>query len=392
MNLLDLAAILVLALATWAGFRSGAFPQLGGLIGAVAAGAAGVVVGIPFLVDALGDIEPAIRALVVLVALLVLIGIGEAVGSALGRQVSVALGTGLLGATDRVLGALVGLVQGLFIVWLVGGLLAAGPFPTAASLAQSSSVVRFFHAVAPPPTAYADELGAILDSTGLPDLFVGLEPSLGEPVPTPTTPEARSIAQPALASTGRVSAIACRRELSGTGFVVAPGYLVTNAHVVAGGRTVRVNLEGTARDATVVLFDPEVDIAVLHVPRISAPALRLSRQEPPRGTEGAAIGYPNGGRRVIVPAAVLDAIDAEGRDIYDERRVTRRIIAMAADIEPGDSGGPLVLDDGSVGGMVFAESKTDPDVGYALSPTEVATTIAPALGSSAEVDTGPCLH
>jgi S1-C subfamily serine protease len=93
-----------------------------------------------------------------------------------------------------------------------------------------------------------------------------------------------------------------------------------------------------------------------------------------------------------VPAAVLDAIDAEGRDIYDERRVTRRIIAMAADIEPGDSGGPLVLDDGSVGGMVFAESKTDPDVGYALSPTEVATTIAPALGSSAEVDTGPCLH
>lgn len=391
MNLFDVAAILLIALATWGGFRSGALPQLGGLTGAIIGGAIGIAFGVPFLVDLLGDTEPEVRAITVLVSFLLLIGIGEVVGSTIGRSMSGALGAGLMGAADRVTGAMVGLVQGIFLVWLVGGLLAAGPIPRAANLAQSSTVVRSLHDYVPPPTAFADELTALLDATGLPDLFIGLDPLPGEPVPVPTDPEAVAIAEGALDSTARVAAIACRNELSGTAFVVAPGYLTTNAHVVAGARTVRVNLDGDAYDATVVLFDPDLDIAVLRAPRMPADPLRFASQEPERGTDAAAIGFPEGGRQTIIPAAVAAGLTAEGRDIYEESRVVRRILELRAAIQPGDSGGPLILPDGTVGGMIFAQSKTDPSVGYALSPTEVATAVAPALGSSVAADTGPCL-
>ncbi len=72
--------------------------------------------------------------------------------------------------------------------------------------------------------------------------------------------------------------------------------------------------------------------------------------------------------------------------------MTREILELRAQIEQGDSGGPFVLADGTVGGVVFAEARTDPDVGYALSPTQVSVRIAPATGRTGPVDTGPCIR
>ena len=69
----------------------------------------------------------------------------------------------------------------------------------------------------------------------------------------------------------------------------------------------------------------------------------------------------------------------------------RDIIEIRSDIERGNSGGPLVLADGTVGGVVFAEARTDDEVGYALSPTEVAARIRPFIGQTEPVATGDCL-
>jgi hypothetical protein len=93
-----------------------------------------------------------------------------------------------------------------------------------------------------------------------------------------------------------------------------------------------------------------------------------------------------------VPAAVTGAYPATGRDIYDEDTVRREILELRAQIDRGDSGGPFVLPDGTIGGLVFAEARTDPEVGYALSPTAVATRIEPALGRTRGADTGECLR
>jgi len=60
-------------------------------------------------------------------------------------------------------------------------------------------------------------------------------------------------------------------------------------------------------------------------------------------------------------------------------------------VRPGNSGGPFVLPDGRVGGVVFAASSGDDDVGYAIAASEVDDALGTALGRTTEVDTGPCI-
>jgi S1-C subfamily serine protease len=393
-NPLDAVAVLLVVLAVLLGFRSGALPQVGGLLGAIGGGAL-VIAALPALTDTLEDIDPAIRPFVVLGGLLLAVGLGESIGSAIGRSVARGLGTGVMSAADRVAGSVLGAGQALLIVWLAGGLLALGPVPRLAEDAQTSTAVRGLNAVLPPPTEIAAELGGLLDASGLPEVFVGFDPLPRPPVELPADTTARAIFELASASTFRVVAATCGYESSGSGVVVAEDAIVTNAHVVAGARRGGVKVidaDGEPFDATVVLLDPDLDVALLHVDGLDAPALRFAAADPERGALGAALGYPGGERLTVVPAAVAGAYPATGRDIYAEDLVRRDILELHARIDPGDSGGPFVLEDGSIGGLVFAEARTDDQVGYALAPTDVAARIAPALDRTERVATGDCVR
>ncbi len=391
MNWLDLAAIVVLVAAILAGLRTGALPQVGGISGAVA-GLFLALHAAPWLVDATRELEPLPRALVVLGALIGAVALGEMIGSAAGRAVAGSLGRGVLSGLDRVVGGAIGAAQALLIVWLAGGLLAAGPFPTVGRMASTSSAVRALDAVLPPPTEVVGEIATALNDSGLPDVFVGLEPIPLPAVTAPSDARANAIARIAEAGTARISSRACSSLISGTGIAVSPGYLVTNAHVVAGATTIRAAIGSRIVDATPVLFDPDLDVALLHVPGLDARTLRFAARVPGRGDLGAALGYAGGGPLVVLPAAVSGSYSATGRDIYGDGRVTREIIELRAGVEPGDSGGPLILEDGTIGGLVFAESRTDPGVGYALTPTAVSVRVAPALGRTAAVGVGACLR
>jgi S1-C subfamily serine protease len=388
-NLLDALALGLIAVAALAGYRSGALPQLGGLAGAALGAAAGLLL-LPLARDALATLDPFPRALAVLGGLIVLIGLGEGLGSGLGRLGARSLRPGMLDAIDRTGGAFVGAAQGILVVWLVGGLLVVGPFPTAAAQANRSTVLHALDGALPPPTEVAGEVARVLDASGLPDVFVGLEPLPVTPPALPSDPQAAAIGRLGVASTVKVVSDACSVILSGTGVVVATGYVVTNAHVVAGASATRVLLAGHAFDALTVLFDPELDVALLRVPGLPAPAMRFATTDPRGGDVGAAIGFPNGGSMQVMAAAVTRRLEAVGRDIYDDHLVTREVLELHAAIKRGDSGGPLVLPDGTIGGLVFAESRSQPDVGYALTPTEVATKVAPALERTTAVSNGAC--
>ena len=296
MNLIDVGIVVLLGFGLVAGWRSGFFPQLLGLVGA-AVGAIAVVLLLPYGRGLLDGVDPALRAVGVLVALLVAIGIGEAIGSSLGATIGRRLGNGVLGGLDRIAGALAGLAQGLLVVWLVGGLLAAGPVPQMAAQAQRSLVIRTISDVFPPPTAYVDQLAAWLDATGLPEVFIGLEPFPAAPVDRPTNAQAEQIAEAAASSTLVVRATACGRVSTGTGFVVGRGgYIVTNAHVVAGSKAVLVAVDGgSPQDADVVLFDPKLDVALLRAPGIKAPALDVRHERPGPG-DGRGCPRPPGRR------------------------------------------------------------------------------------------------
>lgn len=391
MNLFDAIALGILALAVLAGVRTGALPQVGGISGAIL-GFVLVLNLAPWLLDVTGDLEPIPRALVVLGAVLGAVICGEAIGSALGHALSSRVSRGVMTGVDRFLGGLLGGAQAILIIWLAGGLLAVGPFPTLARAATQSFAVRLLDAYLPPPTEMVGEIAAVLDSSGLPDVFVGLEPVPLMPVDSPSRTETERIARAALAGTARITTRACGIAVNGTGVMVARGYVVTNAHVVAGATTIRVAIGSDVADATAVLFDPDLDVALLHAPGLTGTPLRFAAADPDRGAVGAALGYAGGGPLVILPAAVSGSYAATGRDIYGVRRVTRQILELRAAVDPGDSGGPLVLRNGTVGGLMFAESRTNPDVGYALTPTSVAVRIAPALGRTRAAGVGDCLR
>ncbi len=74
-NPLDLVAVLLLVLAVLLGFRSGALPQLGGLLGAISGGALAILA-LPYVTDPLGELDPSIRPFVVLAGLLLAVGSG----------------------------------------------------------------------------------------------------------------------------------------------------------------------------------------------------------------------------------------------------------------------------------------------------------------------------
>jgi S1-C subfamily serine protease len=391
-NLFDVVVLVVVVSAILIGIASGALPQLGGLAGAVA-GAGGAIAGLPLAEGPLEQIPPGVRAIVVLGGILLLVGLGEGIGSAVGRAVATRLGGGVLGTADRVLGGFVGAGQALLVVWLLGGLLASGPMRLLAGQAQTSFTVRTMSRLLPPPTEFAADLANLLDDTGIPELFVGLEPLPAPDIDRPTDPAAQAIAANAVGSTFRISAATCLYQSSGSGFAIAGDYIVTNAHVIAGGTTVRVQATGgQLHDATPVLFDPDLDIALLWAPDLNARSLRFAAADPERGAMGATLGFPHGGGLLVEPAAVAGAYAAQGLDIYGDRRVSRRILELRARVDQGDSGGPLLLANGTVGGVVFAEARTDENAGYALTATSVATAVAPSIGRTARADTRSCIH
>jgi S1-C subfamily serine protease len=371
--------------------RTGALPQVGGITGALG-GLLLALYAAPWLVDVTRGLEPIPRVLIVVGAIIGAVVAGETLGSALGRMAAARVGRGVLSGADRVVGGVLGAAQAILIIWLAGGLLAAGPFPGFGREASLSFTVRALSDVLPPPTEVVGEIAGVLDYSGLPDVFVGLEPIPLPAVAVPSDSQAASIAKVAAASTAHIFSRACRENISGTGALIAPGYLVTNAHVVAGAGTIRATIGNALVDATPVLYDPDLDLAVLYVPNLPGLPLRFAATDPRAGDRGAALGYAGGGPLVVLPAAVSGAYPATGRDIYNRVKVTRNILELRAAVDPGDSGGPFILEDGTIGGLVFAENRTDAAVGYALTPTSVSVAVAPVVGRTGSVSVGACIH
>lgn len=175
----------------------------------------------------------------------------------------------------------------------------------------------------------------------------------------------------------------------GSGFVYASEHVMTNAHVVAGidDPTVRIGGVGRSFQSRVVLFDPEKDVAVLYVPGLSAPVLGFD-DDASRGDSAVVAGYPQDGDLNLQAATVANRVKATGRNIYNDRIVTREIYSIRSTVRPGNSGGPLLTTDGRVYGVVFARSTSDDETGYVLTAAEVADDAARAATATRPVDTG----
>lgn len=392
-NLVDAMAVLVIALTVFFGWRSGFVVQAFALAGFLA-GIALVVVIAPYVAGLVANTSTLLRTAIVITFVAAVVLIAQGIGSAVGGMIRQRLSSGVLSGLDSSAGSVFGFVRGLFMVWLLGGLLGVLPVGTLAAEARQSLILRAIETRLPSPVVLAAELGRIIESAGLPDIFVGAPPPADLPADGPSARQAEQIAAGARGGTVRVEAIACGNFVSGTGFAVDAHHVVTNAHVVAGSNQVWISFDGALdrHRAEVVSFDPELDAALLFVDGVALEPLRLDDKSPARAEPAAALGFTGGGRQRLIPALVSREIDARGRDIYGDGIVARKVIELRADVAPGDSGGPLLVTGGDVGGVIFSESQSDPLIGYALTPTAVGDSIAPALDSTQPVETGRCLR
>lgn len=391
MNLIDAGVVVLILLGLVSGARAGLLGPVLGLLGAAIGFGLALLLATLFR-DQLALIEQPLRAITTLVALGAFVILGEASGAAAGASLSLRFRMSGLRPLDAMGGALVGLAHVVLLVWLVGGMLAAGMAPSLGGVARESVAMRIASERLPAPSVVAGRLLALFDTTDLPPLFAGFEPAPAPPLELPADAETRALAASAVASTARISSTGCGTgQAVGSGFFVTPTDLVTNAHVVAGATDTTVTLSGAVHAATVVAFDPEADLALLSVPTASAPALELGVTAPARGTTGVALGYPGGGELTTAPATVTATFRAGGPNIYGDGITQRSVVEMTTRIRPGNSGGPLVIAPGVVGAVVFGASRVNQDVGYAIGADQARERLAPAIGSTTAVDTGDCL-
>ena len=302
----------------------------------------------------------------------------ELVGSSLGSALKRRFGRGGVGAVDSAGGFAFGAISGLAVVWVLGVVALQLPGqPDLRREVQRSSLLRELNEIVPPRRA--------LRALARVDPF----PSIAGPAPDVGPPDASILRRPgvgrAAASVVRVLGTACGLGVTGSGWVVEPGLVVTNAHVVAGQRDTTIDSADAAPSrAAVVAFDTRNDIAILRVDGLAAPPLRQA--DPEEGAYVAVLGYSGEGPLDVRPARIGGTASVLSEDAYGRGPVTRSVTAIRGEVRRGNSGGPVVDSSGRVRGTIFA-SRTEGGAGYAVPPEVVARVLARAGGA---VSTGDC--
>ena len=393
MNILDLVIVLAAIAFGIGGYRNGAVVGTFSMVGFFG----GAVVG-AHIAEPLGSRLADGRAQVPIAIICVLMCsmFGQLLGVWIAGHLRRRLVSGRGHAFDAGVGAVLGVVSVLLVAWMVAVPLATSPYPSLAAAASRSSIVRAVNGAMPNKvrTVYSS-LRSYLNQSGFPPVFGDLPstPIYGVAEPDPHLPAAAA-AHVAVAhrSVFKIygQAPQCDRGIEGSGFVYAPHYVLTNAHVVAGTDQVSIAVGSDRLAATVVLYDPERDLAVLHVPSLRAPALAFTAGSAKRGDAAVVLGYPQDGPFTVKTARVRSKMIVNGNDIYGSHSVRREIYSLRAVVRSGNSGGPLVSYAGTVDGVVFATALDSTDTGYALTDKEVSADAAAGRGRLAPVGTGRC--
>jgi S1-C subfamily serine protease len=394
-DLLDLILIVLAAAFAVAGYRQGfiiGVLSFAGFIGGVAIGA----IFAPRISRALASSLPW-QAFVAILVVFSAAVIGMVVASGLGVAVRSRVRGRPATILDSLGGAAVNVVAVLLVAWLIGSFVAYSPFPEISGQVNDSLVLKAVDGVVPrsaltlpgfPP------LRRLLTSGPYTQVFsaLGAESALAIPQPDPSVLQSAGLAS-ARNSVVKIMGTAptCSRRIEGSGFVISPQHVLTNAHVVAGvteGPDVFTRF-GRKFPATVVRYDPQRDLAVLYVPGLAAPPLGFAGPAS-FGASAIVAGYPLN-HRFTAGAARLDAAEsAIGPNIYQNSQVRRQIYPIRALVRPGNSGGPLLAPDGRVYGVVFAAAVSLQDTGYALTAAEVSSDVASGRRDTVQVPTEQC--
>ena len=302
----------------------------------------------------------------------------EVVGSTIGARIRGRQRRRRVRALDSSGGVLAGALIGLAVVWVLGAM--ALQLPGQADLrraVQRSAVIQRLNSIVPPRR--------LLNALARIDPFPNFA---GPPAPT-KPPDPRVLSKPGVRAAApnvvRVLGTACGLGVEGSGWVAGRELVVTAAHVVAGEHdTTVVALNGPTLRAEVTAFDSHDDIAVLRVPGLVVPPLRLA--DPRRGAPVAIVGYPLNGPLDAAAGRIGSTATVLAQDAYG-RGLTRRIVtSLSGNVRHGNSGGPAVDASGAVQSTIFAV-RANGNGGYGVPASIVRSDIVSATGP---VSTGPC--
>jgi S1-C subfamily serine protease len=386
-NWVDVALLVGLLVVAIAGWRSGVITTAAAFTGFIGGALCGAWL-VPQLLQ--GREWPTfLQAMATLAGMFVLGVLGQAILGFAGRTVRDAVDFRPIRLVDSASGMVVSVLAFLLCAWMVLSVAASSSLgPTSEQVRASRGFPLLDQVLAGPGGALLDDARELLATIDVPSL--PFNPATLPPVEDPSNVDiSRAAARVARDSVVQVSTTStrCGSSSLGSGVVVGPGRVVTNAHVVAGAGRITVGSasDHATRGARLVYLDPDNDVAILHVPGLESPAPRWVA-EAPRGTDAVVAGYPGGGPLTLGEARVRGQVLVAD----DQGSGSREVHVFRGLVRPGNSGGALLRLDGSVLGLVFANAQDDDQTGFALTRAEVRAAIDGTRNATDEVSSGPC--
>jgi len=368
-NLLDVVLVLLAISAVSVGYRMGLLARTAGWIGFLA-GLGLATVTVPLVLGRVDGRPGATRLVLALVVLGLTVSVVSGIAGAVGRRLRAAVADTVLGGPDRVAGAAGGLAVLVATTWLLAPAAADIPGGIARQV-RGSTVAATVLGSLPPPPPVADTLADAISLVPFPDVLGPLQPAPDLGSPPADLPLATDVLARVTRSTVNVEGRGCGLLLGeGSGWVVEPGVVVTNAHVVEQLVDVSVRRDdGSVRPATVVAIDQGRDLALLSVDGMRRPP--LPRATAVVGEEAVVAGHPDGQDQVRVAPARVERVQSTIGRTTDGRVADRQVVFLAAELRPGDSGSPVANVDGAIIATAFAIAPDARTTAYAISDLEL---------------------
>ncbi len=392
MDLLDLILIIVAIGFAVSGYRQGFVVGVLSFVGFVG----GLLLGLWLVPIVMQQFTTSlVVSTISLCAVLVLAVLGQVLATTLGGRLRREMVWRPVQAVDQAAGAGVSVISVLLVAWFLGLALVNSSMPVVSQQVRNSALLSGMKQVLPADAqTWFRSFANVLDKSGFPQVFAPFtrEQIANVPAPDPAVLNSRAVVAARNSIVKIVgNAPSCGKQIEGSGFVFASQHVMTNAHVVGGVPHPTVQIGGVGRlyRATVVVFDPTSDVAVLYVPGLPSSPLTFD-DNGASGDSAVVAGFPEDGPFTPVAARIRQEISAQGQDIYQQSTAVRDIFSLYAQVLQGNSGGPLLTPDGHVYGVVFAKSLEDASTGYALTARQVAPDAQQGAAATSAVDTQGC--
>ena len=394
MNFIDVFIAAAFLVFGWIGFRRGILRTVLSIIGLLVGGAAGAIA-TPSIQSLISNNAFGFKPTIGLTSIILGASLGMFLFGILGSFLRVVL---LPFPFMKTIDSLIGYGLAIIAVASISSTLSSAaqviPNKTVNNLFSQSQFIAQIDLYLPERFKNAaQKIQNVITDSPLPEVFKSLVESRITPTQLESDVAIPEIVTKSVASTVRIDGIAesCSAAMVGTGFIVSPERVITNAHVVAGviDPVVTVSNSKTQLSGKVIAIDRKKDIAIIYVPGLNGEKLTFIGPATPNEI-GFVVGYPNGGNLRTSAVSVSSEFESIGTDIDGNGETKRDVIVFGGDVRPGNSGGPLLNEQGQVLGVVFAADAENKNTGYALAPSEVAKLVSETSSVMEAIETGNC--